>query len=486
VKANIPFAEWKPDQAPLGSPGTEAKNVIPWDGGYKSFPALAEYSNAIAERAQGAYVARDSAGTVYNYAGTSSKLYKLSTGLTYTDVSTSGGYSTASDEWWEMAQWGNTLIATNFANDPQVQTLGGSNFTALGGTPPKARHIGIVRDFVVLGNVSDGTPYPNRVQWSGINNSASWAVSAATQADYQDLQGDGGWVQKVVGGEYGLIFQERSVWRMTYVGSPVVFQFDQIERARGAYAAQSVIAWGNMCFFLADDGFYAIVGGAPAVPIGDGKVDKYFLSDLRTDYAYRINATIDPVNKLVIWAYPGSGSMAGTPNKLIIYNWAKSKWSRAEVNTECLSQYAAISYTLEDLDAISSSLDDLSASLDSRVYTQGSRSLGAFNTSHKLATFSGTALDATVDTGEVNLNEGGRANVTMVEPLVDGATASVAVGERNLLSASVSYGSAVAQDAFGGCPVLSNAKFQRFRVTTSGAFNFAQGVRVDWTASQDR
>jgi hypothetical protein len=43
-------------------------------------------------------------------------------------------------------------------------------------------------------------------------------------------------VQKVVGGEYGLVFQERAVWKMTYIGSPVIFQFDLIERSRGAFA----------------------------------------------------------------------------------------------------------------------------------------------------------------------------------------------------------------------------------------------------------
>lgn len=488
MRETIEFAEWLPDQASLGNVGIEAKNVIPWTRGYKSFPASAVYSGAITARAQGAFVTRDNAGVVYNIAGDASKLYKLSTGTTYSDVTrTSGGYSTASDEWWQFVQWGNTVIANNYADAPQVLTLGGSNFSALGGGPPKARYLAVVRDFLVFGNVSSGgVSYPNRVQWSGINTSEAWTVSAVTQADYQDLQGDGGWVQKIIGGEYGLVFQERAVWRMSYIGAPVIFQFDQIERARGAYAPQSVVGWGNTVFFLSDDGFYMIQGGANAVPIGDEKVDRYFLSDLQTSYAYRINATIDPVNKLVLWAYPGSGSSGGLPNKILIFNWSRGKWSRVEVNTECLAQYAAISYTLEDLDSFSASLDALDTSLDSRVWTAGARTLAAFDSSHRLITFSGTAMDATLDTGEIALSKGGRADVTNVEPLIDGSVASVAVGERNKLSDAVSFQTAVTQNDAGDSPVRSNAKFHRFRVTTTGAFNFAQGVRVDHEPSEER
>jgi hypothetical protein len=89
-----------------------------------------------------------------------------------------------------------------------------------------------------------------------------------------------------------------------------------------------VIGWGNMVFFLADDGFYMILGGSPAIPIGAGKVDTTFLADLRTAYAYRVNAAIDPTNKLVMWAYPGSGSTDGTCNRIMIYNWAVKRWAR--------------------------------------------------------------------------------------------------------------------------------------------------------------
>jgi hypothetical protein len=477
---DIPFAEWLPDRAPLGVPVSTATNVIPWVDGYKAYPSFAVLStNALTARFQGGIFGKDTASNTYDYAGDATKLYSLSTAGAWADVTrvAGGAYGTTSTQWWEFAQWGNTVIATNLADAPQVITLAGANFAALGGSPPKAAHIGIVRDFVVLGNVNDGTAEPNRVQWSAINNSASWAVSATTQADYQDLQGDGGFVQKVIGGQFGLVFQERAVWKMTYVGTPEIFQFDMLEQSKGAFAPQGVVAWGNMVFYLADDGFYVIVNGGASQPIGDGKVDKYFLSNYATGNAHRITTAIDPTNKLVMWSFPSTNS-GGTPDYILVFNWQHKKWSVLSQSLEGFTRYATTGYTLEGLNNINSSIDALTTSLDDRAYTGGVTSLGAFNTSHTLGTFTGSVMAGTIDTGEVELNAAQRSTVQEVRPLVDGQAASVTIGTRNLLSDNVTWGTAIAQNASGFCPARTNANFHRFRVTTSGAFNFAQGVKI--------
>ena len=483
----IPAGEWLPDQVELGNPGaTVAKNVIPWVGdSYKSFPSLTTLSSAVSARVQGGAYARSKTGDVYSFAGTDTKLLQLF-GTSFSDVTrTTGAYGTASDDWWEFVQWGDTMLATNYTDAVQTISLGSANFTALAGSPPKARHIAVVRDFVVLGNVNDGTAYPSRVQWCGINNNETWTPSLTTLADYQDIQ-DGGWVQKIVGGEFGLVFMDRSIHRMTFSGYPTIFQFDEIEKARGAYAPQSVIRFGSVVFYLSDDGFYATAGSGESVPIGDGKVDRYFFNDLTSFYSFRINAAIDPINKLVMWAYPGSGSVSGLCNKIIIYNIVRRKWSFVEVDTEALPRFASDGYTLEELDSINADLDALTPSLDSRVWTGGDQTLAAFDSSHRLATFSGTAMDATVETLETQHFRGSRANVTGVRPLVDGGTATVTVGSRNLLSASRTYGSAASANSSGVCPVRSNARYHLYRLSTTGAFDFIQGAEVEATPGEYR
>jgi hypothetical protein len=486
----LAVGDWTPDMPDLGGNGITAQNVIPWQGAYRSFPSLVAQTNALNARCQGAAFGKDTAGNIYNFAGTISKLYQQAPGSSsYVDSTRTvgGAYGVSASDAWEFAQWGNTMIATDGADAPQVVTLGGANFAALAGTPPKARHIGIVRDFVVLGNCDDGTPRPNRVSWSAINNSGDWTIAANTQCDIQDLQGDGGWVQKIVGGEYGLVFQERAVWKMTYIGSPVIFQFDLIERSRGAFASQSVIGWGNMVFFLAEDGFYMILGGAAAVPIGAGKVDTTFLADLRTAYAYRVNAAIDPTNKLVMWAYPGSGSTDGTCNKIIIYNWAAKRWAIVVgLTLEVFLRWAATGYSLESLDSVSTSVDALADSLDSRAWVGGAQNLAAFETDHKAYTFTGTAMDATVDTGEVQLTPGMRSSVLWARPLTDGSAATVTLRTRDRQADTATYGSASTQDSSGVCALRSNARYHSARMATTGAFNFIQGVELDFSSEGER
>lgn len=498
-KKVIPIGEWTPDLPDLSSKALTAQNVIPWVDAYKSFPSLVVRSTALTARFQGGTFNRDSGANVYNYAGDATKLYQQGpSSVNYTDSSrTAGGaYATATDDWWEYVQWGQTVIATNYADAPQVITLGGANFAALGGTPPKARHVGIIKDFVVFGNVNYGAgATPNRLYWSAINNSTDYTIAAATQCDIQDLQGDGGWIQKIIGGEYGLIFQERAIWKMTYVGSPLVFQFDMIERNRGAYAPQSVIGWGGMVFFLADDGFYVIGGSlqeraqasGAAIPIGAGKVDRTFLDELQVAYNYRINAAIDPTNKLVMWAYPGSGSVNGTCNKILIYNWAIKRWSQiTDLSLEGFVRFAATGYSLDGLDAVSSSIDTLSPSLDSRAWTGGAQVLSAFDTAHKLNTISGPAMAATVDTGEVQLSNGTRSSVMYSRPLSDGNAAAVALRTRNRLADNSSVSAASSQDATGQCVHRSNARYHAARITTTGDFDFIQGVELSYTQEGER
>ena len=98
------------------------------------------------------------------------------------------------------------------------------------------------------------------------------------------------------------------------------------------------------------------------------------------------------------------------------------------------------SYTLDGLDAVTTNLDELPFSLDSRVWEQRQQLLGGINTDLKLTFFDGAALDATIETGEFQLNPGMRTFVNTVRPYVDGTgTITMQISKRNLLSESASF-----------------------------------------------
>lgn len=478
----IPFGEYAPDLPVLGNPGSSAiSNAIPHVLGYKKLPSLSAYSTALTAYCRGAFTGTDTDGNVCSYAGDASKLYRL-VSTTMTDSSKSGGYSCATDSFWRFSQFGNSLIASNFDNTPQTLTLGGTMFADLSGTPPKYRHSAVGGpggSFFIVGNTFDGVDgnVPYRVRWPGIGTITSWTISASTQADYQDLPSEDGWVNDIAGGEVSYVFQERAITRMAYVGSPVIFQFDKVEGARGCFIPRGAITVGALIFYPADDGFYMLSGGQSA-PIGAGKVDKYFLADLNDDYLHRVTTASIPDDKVVIWSYPGSGSSDGTPNKLLMYNWGSQKWCPASFDHELIYRAQSIGVTLDGLDALYSQLDSIPFSLDSRVWMGGKLQLAAFDTSHKQAFFTGSALAATFETGEKNLIDGKRCEVMEVLPLVDGGTHTVQMGTRETQATTVSYSSASTENSSGICPVRSNSRYHRVRVNVTGEFIDAVGVEL--------
>lgn len=393
-------------------------------------------------------------------------------------------YSTDGAERWEFVQWKDTVIATNFADPPQSISIGGSAFGDLAGGPPKAKHVGIVADFVVFGNVDEsGTRTPNKLVWSALGNELSYTADAATQADFQVLVGAGGDIQHVSPGETGYVFQEYSIWTMNYVGSPDIFQFNEVEVGRGTPAPASVARIGRFAFYLGQDGFYYF-DGVQSHPIGAEKVDRTFYADLDTEYYDRVTGAIDPVNHLVLWSYPGAGSTGGAPDTIIFYNWVTQKWGYCEINTQIILRSFSTGYTLDGLDAVNASLDALPFSLDSRAWQGGALLMSAFDSSNKLSNFDGAALTASIETPEMQHFENQRANVVYcrVQANSFSGTASVTlqIATRDQQKLAKSWSSAYSENGVNGIfDVRENGRYHTYRAVIANDFDNAIGVEVE-------
>lgn len=333
----------------------------------------------------------------------------------------------------------------------------------------------------MLGNIDDGTSRPNRVRWSALGDPSDWTVSADTQADFQDLFADqqgGGRVQDIKGGEYATIFMEYSIFRGTYVGSPLVFQFDEVLPGVGTPCKNSVTQEGRLIHFLSQDGFVELLDGTQPKYIGKNKIDDYFFNDFDASYPERVIAASDPISAKVFWIYPGTGNTSGRPNKILIYDWVNQKWSRGEDELEWLYSSISPGFTLEQLDNINSSIDALGVSLDSRDFKGGELNLAVYDDAHKKGSFSGAAMDGILETGEVQLFPGKRGFTQGVRPLVDGS-ATIQVGTRDRQQDSITWTSeSTPHSDTDIAPFRSDARYHRFRVNTSGGFTHAQGVDV--------
>ena len=531
----IQFKDWLPDQPSILDTVSEANNVIPLAVGYGPFKSAVAYSGVATEDLNNCFAAKID-NDVSIFAGGATKLFKVSsTDLTMEDVSKASGYTGINR--WKFVQFGNYALATNGSEKIQYFDLNVStDFADLAAAAPVAKYITVVRDFVVGANISAGT-YPSRVQWSDINDPTDWTAGAASQSDYQEIP-DGGDITGITGGEFGIIFLEKSIVRMSYIGSPLFFQFDTISRNVGCVEGGSIAQYGGITYFLSDDGFYSC-NGQQITGIGSEKVDRYFYGNANIGDIDSISAAVDPERNLVIWNYTTvSGNRA-----LIIYNFETQKWCEADTDVDVLSTLATTGTTLDGIDssynvnagsfvvgksytirsvgttnytligavantvgvlftatgvgsgtgvaidmaasaAALKTIDTLVTTLDDRLYAGGKFLFGGVRDT-KVITFTGSPVTATITTND--LEYGYNSVVTLIRPSVDNGSASVSVASRRMLDDTLNYSTPVSASQEDRCSVRSAGRYHRVNLTPTGAnWHSAIGMDIEYSEQGTR
>lgn len=480
----LPFGEFKPDVSDYEGNATRTiLNVLPRGDGYGPFPSFSAYSAALPAACRGGFYALKSDGSIITFAGTSTKLYQLNnTSFTWTDVSKgAGSYSAlSSTAQWRFAQTGNFVFATQANTVLQMFDLSSSSaFADALGSPPQAAYIDVVGRFLVLSGLLSN---PYRIQWSGLNSfnaAASW-TSGVNSSDYQDFP-DGGIVRGVAGGEFGTVFQDQAIRRMSYVpGSPVIFQIERISQDKGLYAPYSIIRAGERVFFYAGQGFHVIQPGGIPEQIGRERVDRTFLNDLDKGNLQLFMGAADPRSSRVYWAYKSNTGTTGLYDKIIGYDYALDRWFPITLSGEHLLGISQTGLTLESLDAISASIDAMTLTLDAYA-TAVQPEIAQFNSSHALGFFRGTNLEATLESPEQG-TDGQRIFVRGFRPVTDAATIYGSVRYRETPSASVTDGTEVLVNSrTGRCDLRRSTRYARFknRIPSGTTWTFIAGVEPD-------
>ena len=480
----IPFGEWLPDQPEHLNPGANvANNVYFARQSYKRFPSLVNYStNNISTDSRGAGSFRDNANTVFNFVATNTDLYQLDGG---TFTSRKGSLTGTNTDFWTFTQFGNYVIASNGVDKPQYYLMGTStNFADLDTIAtgvPNFKVSGVIRDFLVTGNLSTGS---NTIQWSGINDIATW-TPGTKQSDSQDLPGSGGQIVHITSGEIGYVFRQNQIIRMDYVGGSTVFRLSVISPNRGAVYGRTVCQDNRRVFFYADDGFFEI-NGDQVISIGAEKVNRYFDTDLNKAFSDRICAAVDPFNQLALWLYPSASDTANTTgicDKILIYNYATQKWSTATANASTIFSQFVGAYTVELMDIISENLDQINIALDTDFWNGGQLLLGAIDNDYKAAIFSGTANQGEIETSEVELFPGFRSNIQSIRPIVD-AQASVTIKTRDRLADIITESSEINMNSTGINPVRQSGRYIKVNVKTPSGVAWSDAQGIDLIASR--
>jgi hypothetical protein len=485
----LAFGDYRPDVSDfLGTASRNVLNVVPRGDGYGPFPSFSAYTSALPAACRGAFYALKSDGTVITFAGTASKLYRLNnTDFSWIDVSKGGGTYTAPTlsgqaANWQFAQFGNLVFATQANTVLQVFDLSSASaFADCAGSPPPAAYVSVVGRFLVLSGLLSNQ---YRIQWSGLNATTTW-TSGVNSSDFQDFP-DGGIVRGVAGGEYGIIFQDQAIRRMSYVpGSPLIFQIDRITQDKGLFAPYSVVRAGEKIFFYAGQGFHKIEPGGVPEQIGREKVDRTFLADLDKGHLELFQGAADPRSTRIYWAYrSANGVNPANYDKILGYDYLLERFFPLSVTGEYLLGISQTGLTLENLDTISSSLDALTLSLDSYA-TAVQPQIAQFNASHVLGFFAGANLEATMESAEQGTDEN-RITVRGFRSVTDAATHNGSVSYRDTPSGTATAGTEVLVNSrTGRCDMMRDTRYSRFkvRVPAGTTWTFNAGVVPDITTN---
>ena len=463
----LQFTEWLPDQPANAGSLIDAKNVFPVSVGYSPFPNAVDFSGAASENLNSVYAAKFGSEVVI-FAGGASKLFKFNAATeALEDKSLAGGYTGTST--WNFALFGAEVLATNHTAKVQRWTIGTSTaFADLAAAAPIAKFVTVVRDFVVCANIGSTA---NKVQWSDINDATDWVSGTTSQSDFQ-IMPDGGNITGITGGEFGIVFLEKAIARMSYTGSPLFFQFDTISRGLGCIAGGSIAQYGGLSFFLSDDGFYQ-TDGQSVTGIGNEKVDKYFFNDVLLESIDSMSSSADPKRKIVVWNYANNSG----GRSILIYNWQLQRWSRADTVATVVGDIATAGTTLEGLGTLGyTDIDTMPASLDARLWV-GGKFLFAGAEDTKIVTFTGSDYNSELITTDVEV--GYNSVVTLARPQIDNGSATIKIASRRELDDAVIFGDSSTTSAEGRADLRSAGRYHRLEVSPTGNWTTAMAVDID-------
>lgn len=469
VDGPVQLGEWLPDLYDLKFPNlVRAEQVEPVGRVYKSFEPLSGSGQATggATFPKGLHVAVDGAEAHYYVA--QERIYRAIGGSAFTAMS-----STHLSTMVDFLQYDDLEIAAlSSQNYCLFHTIGSqTTFATLGssvGNAPGASRIGKINQFVFLGALGSTTA-GNVVRWSGIDDPLSWptpgsATAIAQQSGEQVLGREFGPVSGFANGDqFGLIFQTAAITRVTYVGPPVVFQFDKVSDKIGCAYPRSIVQVGGWTYFIANSGIHR-TNGVAVEDIGLNKVNRYFLSEHESQARERVYGAVDHYKGLIYWTFCETSDTDSTPSTLLIYNYLEGRFTEAsQVCQGLFSTYGGEGF-----------------------FASRAKGLGV---NYTLMSFSGTPSSlARFETGDIEFNPGGFSRLSGAKLLVD-ATANAVIGyakTRNLLVGLTTSAASTTNSATGFCDFNLEARYHRLSFELSGEFDQAQAMEFKVKKSGSR
>ena len=414
-KLDVTLDRWLPDLLPfamLKGGLVTCKNIMPLEEKFANMPRPIAYStNAVTGTPLSSVEYYADNGIFYTFIGTTTKLYRMETNKSLTDVTrTSGDYTTSGNRWY-FAKYGNWIIATNFNDEVQVlKGMTAANFEPLYTTETiKAKYIvqnhGHLLLFYVIRN---GVTYPNGVIISAKDTINDVVKSIATGADFVNLEESptqitGANVFEFASAAYEsniAITHRNSISVCWYAGGQYIFNFDYNRYLEIGALEGSFVMVNGIAYFFDEKTFYRWDGINKPEDIGLG-VRNTILNFLDIASYYRITAASHPRYGLAVWSIVKT-SGSGNPDYILILNTRNNKFSLIELTQYCVFSMHRNAWTIDAMGDFFPKINEIPYPVNSNYWQDTSAIFGCIGTDLKVNVFQGVAMNWKIETGDIS------------------------------------------------------------------------------------
>lgn len=207
-------------------------------------------------------------------------------------------------------------------DDLSLVSAGGGSGASVSGTVPQNNKGVLVTDerhVILIGAGGDG----RRIQWCSQDDLYDWDVTSVTNsAGYLDLDTPGGLISGIRTKYGSLIFSSSDVWRLNYLGFPLVYGAERISGAGGIISPRAAAGNSELIAWMGRDAFWSYNGYVQPLQCD---VADYVFSDINSDVSGLVSALHNEQDGEIWWFYPSSGSTVC--DRYVFWSYRENYWS---------------------------------------------------------------------------------------------------------------------------------------------------------------
>ena len=252
---------------------------------------------------------------------------------------------------WTMDTWGEDLVAATNDGPIYIWVPNGNTVsvaTVISQAPQTVRCVMVAMPerHLIAAGASDPaatTNYdPLLVRFSDVEDYTVWTATATNSAGSFRISGGSRIMQILTATNQHLIWTDKSLWTMQFIGSPYVFAFNQVGGDCGAVSAHAAGTVDGVTYWMSEDTFFQYRGAAPEYL--DCKEHRAVFQNINRNQLDKVYCGLNAQNNEITWYYPSLGSTEN--DSYVTFNYAERLWYSGTMARTCWEDMSCFQYPL--------------------------------------------------------------------------------------------------------------------------------------------